>query len=154
MKKLVGLFLVGFTISCSSSPETSTGPVFVENDFALGGYDPVAYFEQSEAKKGSENEVVEYNGYSYCFSSSKNRVLFETDPNKYLPEYGGWCAYAVAETSTRMSPDPTQWQIQDGKLQLFYDDWQTNIFGSLKDSWNEDPEDYKNRADLNWEQMK
>ena len=152
MKNIIVTFLFLALISCSA-PE-ATGPVFIQNGLALDGYDPVAYFEQSEAKKGHENEVVTYQGATYAFSSTKNRQLFEQDPDKYLPAYGGWCAYAVAETSTRMSPDPTQWQIQDGQLQLFYDDWQTSLFGSLKSSWNEDPTDYKSRADQNWEQMK
>ena len=146
----LGLFILAL-FSCSS-PEP-TGPTFIQNGYALDGYDPVAYFEQSEAKKGHTNEVVTYNGATYAFSSTKNRQLFEQDPEKYLPAYGGWCAYAIAERSVRMSPDPTQWQIQDGQLQLFYDDWQTSIFGTLKAAWNEDPNDYKNKADQNWEQM-
>ena len=125
MKNIFQLFLTLLLISCSQSKEP-TGPVFVKDGYALDGFDPVAYFEQSEAKKGSIDELVEYEGSTYCFASTKNKVLFEENPEKYLPSYGGWCAYAVAERSVRMAPDPTQWQIQNGKLQLFYDDWQTS----------------------------
>jgi len=152
MTKIFQLALLIGLISCGPSSDDS-GPLFIQNGYALDGYDPVAYFEQSEARKGSENELVTFNGATYAFSSTKNRQLFEENPEKYLPVYGGWCAYAVADRSTRMAPDPTQWQIQDGQLQLFYDDWQTNFFGGLKEEWNKDPEEYKVRADGNWEQM-
>ncbi len=153
MKYLIVLFAIVLLSACSSGSQEPSSPVFVNDGFALDGYDPVAYFEQAEPKKGSENEVVEYNGFVYCFSSSKNKQLFEADPDKYLPAYGGWCAYAVAENATRMSPDPTQWQIQDGKLQLFYDDWYTSIFGNLKETWNEDSTSYRQKADTNWDTM-
>lgn len=152
MKKLLLIPILVGIYSCASAPE-ETGPVFIQGGFALNGYDPVAYFEQSLAKRGNEKEQITHQGNTYLFSSTKNRTLFQENPEKYLPAYGGWCAYAVAESSTRMSPDPTQWQIQDGQLQLFYDDWQTNLFGPLKEEWNKDPADYKNRADQNWTNM-
>ncbi len=154
MKQLSILLILIVAAACSSSSEEAAGPVFVSNGYALDGYDPVAYFEQAEAKKGSVDETVEYNGSTYCFSSTKNRSLFESDPEKYLPAYGGWCAYAVAERSTRMAPDPTEWQIQDGELQFFTTNFMTKVTGSLRNDWNEDPDDYKTRADDNWDQMK
>lgn len=153
MKYLTNVLAITLLISCSSGSEEPSGTVFAKNGLALDGYDPVAYFEQSEPKKGSESEMVVYEGFTYLFSSTKNKQLFEENPEKFLPAYGGWCAYAVAESSTRMSPDPTQWQIQDGKLQLFYDDWTTSLFGGLKESWNEDSISYQNKADLNWGKM-
>ena len=153
MKHSLALILIFLLVSCSQS-EAETDPVFNTGGVAIDGFDPVAYFEQGEAKKGVESESVEYNGLTYLFSSTKNRNLFEENPDKYLPKYGGWCAYAVAETSTKMRPDPTEWQIQEGELQLFTSSWMTKITGSLKDDWNEDPEDFKNRADQNWEGLK
>ena len=90
------------------------------------------------------------NGITYQFSSATNKNLFDAEPEKYIPAYGGWCAYAVAESSTKMEPDPTMWQIQDGKLLLFYDDWMTSLTGSLKEEWNSDQAGYKERADDNW----
>jgi len=155
MKKIFYLLtmLPLFLISCSSGSGSEKGPVYNLEGVALAGYDPVAYFEQGEAKMGTADEVVNYEGLTYYFSSTKNRLLFQENPTKYLPAYGGWCAYAVAEKSGKMEPDPTMWHIQDGKLQLFYDDWMTSITGSLKEEWNTDPENYKRRADANWEKM-
>ncbi|MEO9872552.1 YHS domain-containing (seleno)protein [Ekhidna sp.] len=144
------LFLLG---ACSSESPEEKDPVFNEEGIALAGYDPVAYFEQSEAKKGTDQEVVNYEGLKYYFSSTKNKLLFEENPEKYLPEYGGWCAFAIAESSTKMEPDPTMWQIQDGKLQLFYDDWMTNLTGNLKEAWNEDSIASKIKADENWQKF-
>lgn len=151
MRKL--LFIVPFILFGCGSGESAEGPVFVSQGAALGGYDPVAYFVQGEPKEGVASESFEYDGFTYLFSSTKNKSLFIENPEKYLPAYGGWCAYAVAETSTRMAPDPQLWQIQDGKLQLFYDDWQTRMFGSLKEAWNENPQGYQNKADVNWQKM-
>ena len=146
-------FIALIFLSCGGS-EAPKGPVFEVEGVAIGGYDPVAYFEQSEAKVGQEATTSAYNGLTYQFSSTKNKNLFDQNPEKYLPEYGGWCAYAVAETSAKMQPDPTMWQIQDGKLLLFYDDWMTSITGSLLEEWNTDQSSYKKKADTNWEALK
>ena len=145
--------LVLISAACSSNSNEPKGEVFSVGGIAIDGYDPVAYFEQGEAKKGVYAESVNHNGLVYYFSSTKNRLLFQENPDKYLPEYGGWCAYAVAETSTKMEPDPTQWQIQEGELILFTSSWMTKLTGSLKDEWNEDPEAFESRADTNWSTM-
>ena len=154
MKKIVYTLIVSILfVACSSSSDEEKDPIFNEDGVAIAGYDPVAYFEQGEAKIGTKAESVSHEGLIYYFSSTKNRALFEENPTQYLPAYGGWCAYAVAESSTKMEPDPTMWQIQDGQLQLFYDDWMTSLTGSLKEEWNGDPDSYKVKADSNWESI-
>ncbi|WP_436515004.1 YHS domain-containing (seleno)protein [Ekhidna sp. To15] len=154
MKKTYIFIAMLFLMSaCSSDAESPKDEVYNVGGVALDGYDPVAYYEQGEAKKGTEAESFNYNGLAYHFSSTKNRLLFMENPNKYLPNYGGWCAYAVAETSTKMKPDPAQWQIQDGELILFTSSMITKLTGSLKDEWNEDPEAFETRADSNWTEM-
>ena len=155
MKKILFIIPISVMLSCGSTPEPDNpeANVFTSNELALGGYDPVAYFEQGEPRLGKEIEQVEYAGNLYAFNSTKNRKLFEENPTKYLPEYGGWCAYAVAENATRMSPDPLQWQIQDGKLLLFTSNFMTSLTGDLKDDWNEAPKEYKEKGDTNWGHM-
>lgn len=135
--------------ACGSS-EGPKGEVYETDGIAIGGYDPVSYFEQSEAKLGDPGATTIVDGVTYQFSSTKNKKLFDGNPEKYLPAYGGWCAYAVAENSIKMEADPTMWQIQDGKLMLFYDDWMTSLTGSLKEEWNTDQASYKVKADENW----
>lgn len=147
------LFILSTAIACSPGSEVAKDPVFNTQGIAIDGYDPVAYFQQGEARKGTEQEVLSYQGLDYYFSSTKNKLLFEENPEKYLPKYGGWCSYAVAETATKMEPDPNEWQIQDGELILFTSNIVTKITGSLKDDWNEEPEEYEARADSNWEKM-
>ncbi|MEM0942005.1 MAG: YHS domain-containing (seleno)protein [Bacteroidota bacterium] len=153
MRRFNTYIYILFAISCSSNSEEVTGAFFESEGYAIGGYDPVAYYEQSQAKRGFESETVVYEGAAYCFSSTKNKSLFELNPQKYLPAYGGWCAYAVAEKSIRMAPDPTEWQIQDGKLQLFTSNLMTKLTGSLLDEWNENPGAFKAKADENWDRM-
>ena len=141
------------TFSCGSKSEQPKDQIYNVEGIALDGYDPVAYFIQGEPKRGLVDEKVDYQGVTYLFSSTKNRLLFLEEPQRYLPKYGGWCAYAVAETSSKMEPDPTMWQVQNGELQLFYDDWMTSLTGSLKKEWNTNPTDYKKKADINWGEM-
>lgn len=154
MRYSVLLIVVAYVFSSCGGSEAPKGQVFEVDGVAIAGYDPVAYFEQSEAKAGKLETSSSYNGLTYQFSSTKNKSLFDQNPEKYIPEYGGWCAYAVAESSTKMQPDPTMWQIQDGKLLLFYDDWMTSLTGSLLEEWNTDQSDYKKKADANWEGLK
>lgn len=149
----VFIVLVGIFSACSSSQDQPKSEIYNVEGVALDGYDPVAYFVQGEAKKGYKAESVKYEEVSYYFSSTKNRLLFQENPQKYLPNYGGWCAYAVAEASTKMEPDPTQWQIENDELILFTSSWMTKLTGSLKDEWNEDPRGYEFRADSNWVDM-
>lgn len=139
--------------ACGSSEEPA-GKVYEKNGIAIDGYDPVAYFEQSEATLGSIDYTSTYEGLTYQFSSSENKSLFDEEPQSYIPSYGGWCAYAIAETSTKMEPDPTMWKIQEGELLLFYDDWMTSLTGSLKEEWETDEGEFKTRADGNWETVK
>ena len=151
--KVYSILLSILFFACGSSEEPK-GEIYETNGVAIGGYDLVSYFEQSEAKLGNIAVTSTHDGLVYQFSNTENKNLFDVDPQKYLPAYGGWCAYAVAENSTKMQPDPTMWQIQDGKLLLFYDDWMTSLTGSLREEWNTDQEDYKNKADDNWVSVK
>jgi len=147
MKKgIVFLFIV--LASCSS--DDNHGLVYHENGVAINGYDPVAYFEQGEPREGIKEVNSSYGGFIYYFTNSKNKVLFDEEPEKYLPLYGGWCAYAIADAATLMSPDPNLWKIQDGKLILFYDDWSSQFSKSLLEKWNSEPDLYKERAEINW----
>lgn len=154
MKKVVILLAAIVMLhACNMESDLPKDEVYNVGGLAIDGYDPVAYFEQGEARKGVEAEVVIHQGLKYYFSSTKNRLLFMENPDKYLPNYGGWCAYAVAENSIKMEPDPLQWQIQEGELILFTSSFMTQLTGSLKDEWNEDPGDYEKRADSNWIEM-
>lgn len=153
MKNFSFFFLFLFAV-LGCSEEVSNGEIYEKGGLALGGYDVVAYFEQGEPREGIPEEAIEYEGLVYYFNSTKNRKLFEQNPEKYLPQYGGWCAYAIAEGPKKMAPDPTLWKIQEGQLLLFYDDWTTTFHENTLEKWEKEPDLMKVRADKNWPQIK
>ncbi len=126
----------------SAGPALAIDPVFNEGGTAIRGYDPVAYFTQGEPAEGSAEHVVEYNSAQWRFTSAENRDLFAADPEKYAPQYGGYCAWAVANNYTA-SIDPHAWSIRDGKLYLNYSKF-------VRARWAVDKSGNIAKADKNW----
>ncbi|MEO1050948.1 MAG: YHS domain-containing (seleno)protein [Bacteroidota bacterium] len=155
MKKLKYLIIIiglGFATDTAYGQETVAERrehLLTEDGIALQGYDAVAYFTQNKAVKGSKKYRFDYKGITYQFSSQSNLDAFKKDPAKYEPEYGGWCAYAIADRSFKMEPDPETFKIENGKLLLFYNGW----FNNTKKTWNGDPTKYKGKADKNWNEL-
>lgn len=118
--------------------------------YAVQGYDVVAYFDGS-AKKGSKDFVATYDDVKYKFVSEKNLKKFQENPKQYLPQYGGYCAYAIALKGKKVNIDPNTYEIRNGKLYLFYNSWGNNTL----ESWlAEAPDTLVKQADSNWEQVK
>ena len=92
---LTGLFLLSFTAYAVDPTYTA----FL-SDKAIRGYDTVAYFTENKPVKGAEEFSYEYKGAQWLFSSAENLELFKAEPEKYAPQYGGYCAYAVSKGST------------------------------------------------------
>ena len=113
---------------------------------AIQGYDLVSYFTENKAQKGSKQFQVEREGTIYWFKSQGNKDLFESNENKYILTYGGWCAYAMGVNGEKVKIDPETFKIIDGKLYLFYNFFFTNTL----DKWNEDETTFKKVADTNW----
>src|SRR5262245_15678225 len=84
---------------------------------ALKGYDPVAYFTENKPVKGLSEFAYEWMGAEWYFSSAANRELFMANPEKYAPQYGGYCAYAVSRGHTA-DISPNNWKIVEGRLYL------------------------------------
>jgi YHS domain-containing protein len=117
----------------------------LKRSLALEGYDPVSYFEGTP-QKGDEDFEYQYKGITYHFTSKSNLEKFKTNPTKYEPVYGGWCAYAMGQTGEKVKIDPETFKIINGKLYLFYNFWGNN---TLKD-WNLSEAKLKEAADSNW----
>ena len=112
----------------------------------LGGYDPVSYFTGAEPEKGSSAITAEFQGEQYHFTSAANRERFAADPEKNLPQYGGYCAWAVAQG--KLAPgDPTVSKVVDGKLYL-------NINRKIAARWEEDIPGLIRSGDANWPKIR
>lgn len=116
-----------------------------EKGIAVQGYDVVAYFT-GQPQKGNTAIKAAYGGATYFFKSESNRQAFLADPKKYVPEYGGWCAYAMGATGELVPVDPESFTIYKGRLYLFYKSWTNNTLSK----WKKDEAGLKQKADNNW----
>ena len=117
-------------------------PVFTTDAGAIRGYDPVAYFTEEQAVKGSADIRHEWNGAVWHFSSEANRDLFASNPERYAPQYGGHCAYAMS-TGKLVSTDPEAWYVVDDKLYL-------NYTKKIQQRWLKDVPGFIAKADGQW----
>ena len=118
----------------------------LENNVALQGYDPVAYFTVQKAVPGKKEFAVQVEGATYYLSSASNKALFQKEPARYAPQYGGWCAYAMGAKGQKVEVDPETFKVVDGKLYLFYNAY----FNNTLPKWNQDEVKLKAAADKNW----
>ena len=93
-------------------------PVNQVSGKAISGYDPVAYFTKGQAVKGSEAYSLEWNETRWYFASEEHLALFRATPEKYAPQFGGYCAFALS-TGFSASSKPDVWHIENDKLYLF-----------------------------------
>ena len=105
----------------------------------------MSYFSK-KPKEGDEEYSTTYNGAVYLFSSKENKALFLANPEKYIPAYGGWCAYAMGKTGDKIAIDPETYKIINGKLYLFYN----RFFNNTLEDWEENEDELKKKADTNW----
>ncbi|MEM8894658.1 MAG: YHS domain-containing (seleno)protein [Bacteroidota bacterium] len=120
-----------------------------KNGIGIQGYDPVAYFTGENALKGSKEVSTNYQGTTYFFGSEENKAKFSNDPDRFLPQYGGWCAYAIGDTGDKVKIDPDTYKILNGKLYLFYNFRGTNTL----EYWNDDEANLLAKAEQNWRQI-
>ena len=112
---------------------------------ALQGYDPVAYFTDGKPVKGSKEFTTEYKGATFQFASAANRDAFIADPAAYAPQYGGYCAWAMADGKYAKG-DADYWKIVDGKLYLNYN-------AGIQKKWNADIPGFIGKADTHWSEL-
>ncbi len=108
-----------------------------DNIVGAGGYDLTSYYTQEKPQRGNGHHVAEVNGTTYLFATEDNKKLFIASPEKFLPQFGGYCAYGVS-VSKKFVADPEQFDIVDGKLYLNLDAkirsiWLQNVSGRIND---------------------
>lgn len=109
---------------------------------AINRADTVAYFTQSDLVYGQDEIFAEWKGAKWLFASVENRDLFVANPDKYAPQYGGYCAFALAQNAIASSV-PEAWTVHNGKLYL-------NYSLGVRRQWGTDPDGFIARADGNW----
>jgi YHS domain-containing protein len=114
-------------------------------DTAINGYDTVAYFTVGKPVKGLDSLIYEWMGAKWKFSTQANLDLFRANPDKYAPQYGGYCAYGVAQDSL-VKVEPDQFTVRDGKLYLNYD-------AEVQTKWKKDPEGFIRAADAKFQSL-
>ena len=145
-KTLLFLFLL-----CCISLFSQQKDYYTTKGYLIDGYDVVSYFENQKLLKGNKKFETVFDGIKLKFSSQKNLDTFLAKPKKYLPQYGGYCAYAVAVKNIKMDADVESFEIRDGKLYLFYNSWLSN---KLEDWQKENTEELIEKANKNWEKLK
>jgi len=149
---LTAMFL---TLTISSAVTAQDAAAIRKKNFnldkgvAIKGYDPVAYFTENKAIKGSKDIATAFEGAIYYFSSDANKQTFKANPSKYEPQYGGWCAYAMGHDGSKVEIDPETFKIIDNKLYLFYNKY----FNNTLKTWNKDETNLKMHADANWKKI-
>ena len=115
------------------------------NGYSINQYDPVAYFTEGRPVRGNSEIFAEYKGAKYAFASKDNRRRFLDSPDKYVPQYGGYCAYGVTHGG-KSDVDPEVWEIVDGKLYLM-------LSGGTMSVWQKKKQDYITIADKAWQSI-
>ena len=137
--KLPAIIFISLFIMVS---QVSAASVNLSGGVAIQGYDPVAYFTDNVAVKGSDAITINHEGATYQFASEAHKQAFVSNPEKYVPQYGGYCAFAVAHGS-KASIHPDKFTIVNDKLYL-------NLNGSVQSMWRKDTSSFISRADDNW----
>lgn len=145
MRAFLVFFILGLTTSFAQQIDYN-----VKKGYVVEGYDVVAYFN-NEALKGNKQYTTTYDGADFKFASQENLDAFKESPEKYLPQYGGYCAYAVALSSKKVDINPETFEIRDGKLYLFYNSFGNN---TLKKWIKKDVKGLQEKGDKNWESIK
>ncbi len=124
-------------------PGLAPSLVFAPDGIAINGTDPVAYFTARAPIPGKPEFSHDWNGARWHFASAENRDLFAADPAAYAPQYGGFCAWAVAAKGKLYSTQPGNWAIVGDKLYLNYSD-------GIQKKWNADRAGFIARGDRRW----
>ncbi|WP_394240857.1 YHS domain-containing (seleno)protein [Vibrio astriarenae] len=143
MRLFLKLFSVVALMFSFMSTAYALEPVY--SDFfgkAIKGYDPVAYFTEGKPIEGDSDFQYEWNGADWYFSSQENLDRFVGNPERYAPQYGGYCAWAVSKGYTAKI-DPNAWSVVDGKLYLNYNK-------SVQSTWQQDIAGNIAKGDANW----
>ena len=142
MRKLFFALTLAFAAALSVAAPAFADERPVHTGFAsnvgASGYDVVAYFTDGRPVRGTKQFKTTHEGVEYRFASAEHLAAFRAAPARYLPQYGGYCAWAISQNYTAPG-NANNWRIVDGKLYLNYNDeiqrrWEANIPGFIRDA--------------------
>lgn len=141
MKQLI--LFIGVLIATSSSLFAQQPDIFKTNGNAVRGYDVVAFFTEGKPVKGDSQFVYHWKDADWRFANKTDLELFKAAPEKYAPQYGGYCAYGTAGGHKSPTDPAATWTILDGKLYFNYN-------ADVKKMWSKDIPGFIKKADENW----
>ncbi len=150
MKQLIILGALMLFLSIDMIAQDNKANNIDNSNIALQGYSPVSYADLGLAQKGIKAFKSEYEGVIYYFTSEEQKALFNQNPNKYLPQYGGFCAFGIY-AGAKFRPDPSKFITKDGKYFLYLN----NLELDAKQLWL-DADDHNGlvrTANENWEKL-
>lgn len=130
------------SLSAICFAQKKSEPIYMTKEGAIGGYDPVSYFIESQPIKGEGSITYNWKNAVWHFSSEKNRKLFAENPEKYAPQYGGWCAYGWAKGYPAKT-DPQAWRVVANKLYLNYNQ-------NVQKDWDKKQDQYIQEANTHY----
>lgn len=148
MRKLLAALAFALGVLSLAAPAyADQRPVYTGliGNVGVSGYDVVAYFADGRPARGTNQFRTVHQGVEYRFASAEHLATFRANPTRYLPQYGGYCAWAVSQGYTA-SADPTNWRIVDGRLYLNYND-------EIQRRWEQDIPGHIRSANVNWPEV-
>jgi YHS domain-containing protein len=143
MKLILTAILVIFGLLNADAQKSE---VFIVKGKAIMGYDPVAFFTEARPVMGADSLTMQWNGASWYFASRKDLEAFRSAPEKYAPQYGGYCAYGMAQ-GHKAPTEVETWTVMDDKLYFNYNP-------KVKEVWSKDRAGMIKKADENWPVLK
>lgn len=144
MKQVFSLVFV--IVSVAAMGQELSGKAFTTKNGAIDGYDPVAYFTEGKPVKGLKQYALKWNEAIWHFASAEHQAMFKASPQKYAPQFGGFCSYGVSK-GYKVKIEPEAWDIVEGKLYLNYD-------LDVQKTWRKDRPGYIKKANANWVEIK
>ena len=139
--------LAAMLLTATYAPAQNKGAeIFQKNGAAIDGYDAVAFFTESKPVRGSDNYSTEWKNAKWLFASKTNLDSFRANPDKYAPQYGGYCAYGCADGHKAPTETDT-WSVIEGKLYFNYNQ-------KVKAYWDKNRSKFIEQANINWEKIR
>ncbi len=144
MKRTILIAFIAFLGIAQAKAQKSE--IFAPGGKAIKGYDPVAFFTESKPVKGSDSLSYQWKDATWLFASRKNLEAFKSDPDKYAPQYGGYCAYGLSQGHKAPTQTDT-WTVVNDKLYFNYN-------SKVKELWVKDQQSLIKTADEKWPAIK